>query len=230
MASLHSSKTHITLAFVSCVIALGVASPVAAATIQLQGASEAYNSNGQLHFSGFNSNVTIDTQTGEFAGYAWSDDWGWVAFGTEDNEQGPVLLDTETGQVGGVAKVLNTNTFIDFADHNSNVTFNTETSEFGGHVFEPNVGWFHLASPGVTLASTWPTPTPTPTPTPLATPSPTPPSTGGGIDLPTTGSPMGDAAVAGSVLLGIGALMWWLRSRMSAKSLKLYEAEGGEQV
>lgn len=190
------------------------ASPVQAATVAVQGSAELYNSNGQLHFSGFNSNVTVDSVTGLFSGYAWSDDFGWVAFGAQDNEQGPVLVDLDNGQVRGVAKILSSGEFIDFTANNSNVTLNLAGVAFAGYLFDETVGWIHFASPGVHLDSVLPANTPEPTPTPSSTPLPSPtptPTSGGG--LPTTGSSLGDLAVLGGGLVAVGGGLRVYRKR-----------------
>lgn len=149
-----------------CIISLLSASTVMAASIQLEGSAEAYNSNGKLHFTDFNSSVSLDTDTGILSGYAWLDDLGWLAMGETDNEQGPVQINMDTGVVTGVAKVINTNTFLDFAASNSNVVMDILTGEFSGYVYDSNLGWIHFGYPGVQTSQPIPTPNPSPTPTP----------------------------------------------------------------
>ncbi len=109
-----------------------------------------------LDFTDYNSNVTVNAAPGglyTFSGYAFSEDLGWVAFGTTDNASGPVKLNTSTGAVTGKAKVLNTGAYIDFTDYNSNVTVNLSTGVFSGYVFSEDGGWFNFGSPGVTVNS-----------------------------------------------------------------------------
>src|SRR5664280_2135751 len=94
---------------------------VYATSLNLTGKAKALNTNAYLDFSGYNSNVTIDNSTGNFSGYAFMEDLGWVAFGIADNSQGPVNVNISTGTVTGKAKVLNTGAYLDFSGYNSNV-------------------------------------------------------------------------------------------------------------
>lgn len=109
-----------------------------------------------IDFTDYNSNVKINVAPGgeyTFSGYAFSEDLGWVAFGTTDNSAGPVYLNTTTGAVTGKAKVLNTGAYLDFTDYNSNVTVNLSTGVFSGYAFSEDGGWFNFGSPGVSVAS-----------------------------------------------------------------------------
>ncbi|MGA2910824.1 MAG: fibronectin type III domain-containing protein [Candidatus Microgenomates bacterium] len=109
-----------------------------------------------LDFTDYNSNVQVNVGVGHsytFSGYAFSEDLGWVAFGTTDNSAGPVALNTITGAVTGKAKVLKTGAYIDFSDYNSNVTVNLSTGAFSGYVFSEDAGWFNFGSTGVTVNS-----------------------------------------------------------------------------
>ena len=55
--------------------------------------------NSYLDFTSYGSNVTVDNTTGDFTGYAFLEDVGWVDFGTVDNPDGPVNLDFDTEAV-----------------------------------------------------------------------------------------------------------------------------------
>ncbi len=179
------------------------ASPVLAASIAIQGQATFANTGGKLHFSQYNSNVVLDSDTGHLSGYAWSDDTGWIAFGTQDNEQGPVQVNLQTGIFSGSAKVLATGTFIDFSQNSSQLILNTGTGQFSGHIFDPEMGWIEFGGTGneVVLAAALP---------PAVSPTPTPAS---GIDLPTTGAAIGLMAVLGWALLGGGVLsrLFWAK-------------------
>ena len=50
------------------------------ATGDLTGQAYALNTGGFIDFDSYNSNAYIDTTTGEFKGYGWSNDGGWVNF------------------------------------------------------------------------------------------------------------------------------------------------------
>lgn len=50
----------------------------------ITGQAYAINSGGTLDFDVANGNATIDSQTGKFTGFVWSDDLGWIDFGTDD--------------------------------------------------------------------------------------------------------------------------------------------------
>ena len=109
-----------------------------------------------IDFTDYNSNVTVNVAAGgeySFSGYAFSEDLGWVAFGTTDNSAGPVYLNTTTGAVTGKAKILNTGAYLDFTNYNSNVTVNLTTGVFSGYAFSEDAGWFNFGSSGVTVNS-----------------------------------------------------------------------------
>ncbi len=105
------------------------------------GKAKVLNTGAYLDFTNYNSNVTINTSTGVFSGYAFEEDNGWVAFGTTDNPAGPVQMNTTTGIVGGTALVLNTGTTLGTTNYTSNVTMNIATKTFSGYAWEDNIGW-----------------------------------------------------------------------------------------
>jgi hypothetical protein len=127
-------------------------SSVYAANFAVVGRAVAENTGGYLDFSQYNSNVRVNWLTGEFEGYAFSEDVGWVAFGTQDNPQGPVMVNTTTGAVTGKAKVIITGAYIDFTDYESNVVINVGTGVMTGYAFSEDVGWFNFNDPGVEIA------------------------------------------------------------------------------
>lgn len=127
---------------------------VFAANISVSGKAKVLNTNNTyLNFTLHNSNVTINDSTGVFSGYAWIDDLGWVAFGTDDNSEGPVNLNLTSSAVTGKAKVLNTGDFLYFSTNNSNVMVELATGVFSGHVWSGDVGWIDFANTGVSSAS-----------------------------------------------------------------------------
>lgn len=117
----------------------------------LKGIATVPNTGGTLDFTNYNSNVEVSQETGNFSGYGWSTDLGWVAFGTTDNEEGPVSVNLETGAVAGKAKVLNTEEFLDFTGHNSNVEIDIGTRIFSGYVWSEDIGWIKFTDNDVFL-------------------------------------------------------------------------------
>ena len=74
------------------------------------------NTNQQILFDSatHNTNVTIDYETRQMTGYAWSTELGWIYFGGgAENTDGPVIADIH-GLLSGKAKVLDTGNLIDF--------------------------------------------------------------------------------------------------------------------
>lgn len=127
------------------------APPVLAAIQSLTGQAGVMNTGGAVHFTNYESNVSVDTQTGVMSGYAWLDDLGWVAFGTEEgNTEGPVSVSLTDGAVSGKAYCANTGSYIDFDSFNSNVRMDLVTGAFSGHAWSTDLGWIDFADPGVT--------------------------------------------------------------------------------
>ncbi|MFH1895986.1 MAG: fibronectin type III domain-containing protein [bacterium] len=126
----------------------------AGTTVSVSGTAEFMNTGNYLDFTNYNSNVVIVGSTGNFEGYAWSADLGWVAFGTTDNSEGPVNVNTSTGAVTGKAKVLNTGAFIDFTNYNSNAVVNLSTGAFSGYAWSEDAGWVDFTSAGVSFSDT----------------------------------------------------------------------------
>ncbi len=107
-----------------------------------------------LNFSDYNANVRLNVAAGDyyvFSGYAFSEDFGWVAFGATDNPAGPVKVNIATGEVSGKAKVLNTTGYFDFDGYESNVVVDLESGKMSGYVFSEDGGWFNFGSPGVEI-------------------------------------------------------------------------------
>jgi hypothetical protein len=118
----------------------------------LHGQAQILNTGNILHFTGYSSNVTIDLATGDLNGYAWSEDLGWIDFGSTDNPQGPVNVNTSTGAVTGKAYVLNTGAYLDFTNYSSNVVLDWTELTFSGYVWSEDLGWVDFADPGVTIS------------------------------------------------------------------------------
>jgi hypothetical protein len=151
-----SMKRALSVVGVGMLLAVGLltqASPALAAIQSLTGQAGVMNTGGAVHFTNYESNVSVDTQTGIMSGYAWLDDLGWVAFGTEDNDQGPVTVDLVTGALTGKAKVVNTAGYLDFTNFESNVVIDLDSGVFSGFVWSEDVGWIDFGNPGVTTGA-----------------------------------------------------------------------------
>jgi len=109
--------------------------------------------NSYLDFTSYGSNVTVDNTTGDFTGYAFLEDVGWVDFGTVDNPDGPVNLDFDTEAVTGKAYVLNTGAYIDFTAYNSNVEVSVPAGVFSGYGFSEDIGWLNFSDTGVSTTN-----------------------------------------------------------------------------
>ncbi|MBU0572196.1 hypothetical protein KKH23_03305 [Patescibacteria group bacterium] len=126
-----------------------------AAAVFVTGKAKVLNTdNSYLDFTNYNSNVTVDNATGNFSGYAFLEDLGWIAFGTTDNSLGPVNVNLTNGAVTGKAKSLNTSAYVDFTNYSSNVTANITTGVFTGYVFSEDMGWLNFSYTGVSASST----------------------------------------------------------------------------
>ena len=156
------------------------APPVFAAMQSLTGQAGVMNTGGAVHFTNYESNVSVDTQTGVMSGYAWLDDLGWVAFGSIDNDQGPVMVDLVTGALTGKAKVVNTAGYLDFTNFESNVVIDLDSGIFSGFVWSEDVGWIDFGNPGVTTGAAFDLNAPVITLDPLGNPTSnsSPPVTG----------------------------------------------------
>jgi len=127
---------------------------VYAAIQSLTGQAGVINTGGAVHFTNYESNVSVDTQTGLMSGYAWLDDLGWVAFGTEEgNTEGPVTVNLTTGALTGKARVINTSGYLDFTNFESNVVIDLSSGVFSGFVWSEDVGWINFGNPGVTTGA-----------------------------------------------------------------------------
>lgn len=127
--------------------------PAYAASLAIIGRAVSSNTGVYLDFANYNANVRVNWSNGDFEGYAFSEDVGWVAFGTDDNAQGPVHVNTTTGVVTGKAKVISTGAFLDFSNYNSNVTVSTTTGVMSGYVWSEDVGWLNFGDSGVSIDS-----------------------------------------------------------------------------
>ena len=123
--------------------------------VAVNGSAEFLNTTGFLDLDNHNSNLKVSFTTYEFSGYGWSEDIGWLAFGSADNPEGPVVFDSATGVLSGKAKALNTGAYLDFgaAPYGSNTVLNSDGT-FSGYAWSEDLGWLDVS--GITT-SAWPT-------------------------------------------------------------------------
>jgi len=129
-------------------------------SVAVAGQAAALNTGSKLDFTAHSANVIIDDTYCQFSGYAWSEDWGWIAFGAADNPDGPVYFDPTSGVVFGIARVLSTNTTLNFnaVPYGSRVQI-AANGNFSGYAWSEEVGWFNFAgvsAPGITFGGTLP--------------------------------------------------------------------------
>ncbi len=127
----------------------------ASTTIPISDTSTAtvVNTGNQIVFdsSTHHTNVTIDYNTRQMSGYAWSDEIGWIDFGGgADNPDGPVNADIH-GLLKGRAKVMDTGNLIDFnsSPFGSNVAIASSTGQFSGFVWSQDLGWINFSGVSV---------------------------------------------------------------------------------
>lgn len=140
----------------------------AATIVNVTGTAQVLNTGATLYFTGYNANVTLSNDTHQFSGYAWSEDIGWIAFGSSDNPDGPVVFNQMSGAVSGKARILDTGASLDFnsAPYNSNVIIHPDGS-FSGYAWSTDIGWLDFSgvlAPGIIIG-------PTPSPTPISSPT-----------------------------------------------------------
>lgn len=138
-------------------VSFGIIS-AAADDIALTGEADSLNGGAKIDFDSYNSNVVVNNSTKLFSGYAWSEDLGWIAFGVADNPLGPVSVDGGSGTVSGKARIIATDSYIDFNanPYHSNVTINSD-GVFEGFAFSEDLGWidftYNVQATGITLTT-----------------------------------------------------------------------------
>ena len=116
----------------------------ASSSVTIGGTAEVVNTLGILDFDGHNSNVGVDSSTGDVTGYVWSEDLGWIDF-DNNGGAGSVNINLENGQVSGSAYVVNTGGTIDFTNFNSNVIVDLENNTVSGYAWSSDLGWIDFS-------------------------------------------------------------------------------------
>ena len=153
LSSLPLSLSYFVMSALVFVVAVFYFTHIAKAEsfISVTGQATVLNTGAKLNFTTNNANVKISDTTGNFSGYAWSDDAGWIAFGTADNPDGPVTLNFSTGAITGKAKILDLGSLIDFnaAPYSSNVVIDA-TGNFSGYAWSESLGWLNFTGVSTT--------------------------------------------------------------------------------
>jgi hypothetical protein len=123
----------------------------AASQILVGGTASVINTEGELSFEEYNSNVSVDSATGDISGYVWSEDLGWIDFGNNGGTN-PVKIDLDNGKVSGLAYVINTEGTVDFTNYNSNTEVDLASGIMSGYGWSEDVGWIDFT--GVDLSGT----------------------------------------------------------------------------
>lgn len=169
------------------------------------------NGAGWISFAGPGYGVSVDTVTGRFSGYAWSEHYGWLSFndGTvsgSNNLSGcpsgtcRAEMNPSTGALSGWAKFLNgspTGSYDGWVKLGTyGATYNFGTQEFTGYAWGHDlVGWVSLR--GATYGVDTDVPTIVPDLTP-GDPSPTTAVVGGNTNLSAIIYNIGNASTGGS--------------------------------
>lgn len=105
------------------------------------------NTGGKIYFdaSPYASNATIDNYSREMAGYAWSDDLGWIDFANTGSDPADPVKADASGNLSGHAKVLNGG-YIDFntSPTDANVAVDTN-GDFSGYAWSEDIGWINFS-------------------------------------------------------------------------------------
>lgn len=145
---LHTTLATLTILIVAVSVSTNYQRAFASSSMPVTGFVTVLNSNEKVYFGGdFGSSVSIDNYSRQMDGHGWSQDIGWLSFGTESNPDGPVTADAN-GVLSGKAKVQNAGT-VDFDDYGAHVT--VTNGHFSGYAWSNDLGWLdfsHLESAG----------------------------------------------------------------------------------
>lgn len=108
----------------------------------VSGSASVTNTGRSISFaSSDGSTVTIDNWSRKMAGHAWSQELGWIDFGSDQNPVGPVRAD-KTGVLSGKALVINDGSYIEFATSGAQVQI--VTGVFSGYAWSAELGWINM--------------------------------------------------------------------------------------
>lgn len=108
--------------------------------ISINGTATVISTGGTFDFDEYNSNVIVDSDTGDLSGYVWSQDLGWIDFDNNGNPN-PASVDLVTGKVSGLAYAENTTGIIDFTNFHSNTIVDLGRGGISGYAWSHDLGW-----------------------------------------------------------------------------------------
>lgn len=127
-------------AFVVC-----VPSAVSAAEVSLTGLAEVLSTGHTFDFDQYNSDVKVDSSTGDLTGHVWSEDLGWVDF-DNNGEADSAKVNLTTGKLSGQAYTSNTGTHLHFTNYNSDVEVELSTGGISGYAWSEDLGWVSFST------------------------------------------------------------------------------------
>lgn len=116
-----------------------------AADISLQGVAEVLSTGNTFDFDQYNSDVVVDSATGDLIGHVWSEDLGWLDF-NNNGEGDSAEVDLEDGTVTGQAYASNTDTRVHFSEYNSNVEVDLASGGIIGYAWSDDLGWIGFST------------------------------------------------------------------------------------
>lgn len=118
------------------------------ATGKIEGSAYVINTGYLISFDGYNSNAKVDTNTGAFSGFVWSENLGWIDFGDREVFI-RIPYDSRREEIEGEATVLNTSNKIYFSssEYNAKVVIsmpdgdNDKKRMILGYAWSEDLGW-----------------------------------------------------------------------------------------
>lgn len=134
------------LVFLFCGVGMiGFPAIAFASTLALQGTAEVLGTGNTFDFDGYNSDVTVDSATGDLSGHVWSEDLGWVDF-ANNGEADAVKVNLTTGKLSGHAYTSNTGTHLHFTNYHSDAEVDLATGGISGYAWSDDLGWVDFST------------------------------------------------------------------------------------
>ena len=116
-----------------------------ASVLSLQGTAEVLNTGNTFDFDQYNSDVQVDSSTGDLTGHVWSEDLGWIDF-DNNGEADSAKVSLTTGKLSGQAYTSNTGTHLHFTNYNSDVEVELSTGGISGYAWSEDLGWVSFST------------------------------------------------------------------------------------
>lgn len=120
-------------------------SSASAAMLSLQGTAEVLGTGNTFDFDQYNSDVKVDSVTGDLTGHVWSEDLGWIDF-DNNGEADAVEVNLSTGKLSGQAYTSNTATHLHFTQYNSDVEVDLSRGGISGYAWSEDLGWVSFST------------------------------------------------------------------------------------